>query len=59
VWYPWTLPVLLAFGLIAWIVVAERPKEKSSLRLEVSPALTADPDLRFISERNPYMRTKR
>ena len=48
---PWTLAAaLFAFGVIGWVVVGERP-QKSPLRLETSPSLSADPDLRLISER--------
>jgi hypothetical protein len=54
---PWTLAAaLFAFGVIAWVVVAERPP-KSLGRIEASPTLAADPDLRL--ERSPYMRTER
>jgi hypothetical protein len=57
--HPWILATaLFAFGAIAWVVLAERPP-KSSLRLETSDSLSADPDLRLISERSPYMRTER
>ena len=56
---PWTLAAaLFAFGVIAWVLVAERP-QKSAERLETSHSLSADPDLRLISERSPYMRTER
>jgi hypothetical protein len=57
--HPWILgATLFAFGVIAWVVIAERP-QKSSLRLETSHSLNADPDLRLISEGSPYMRTER
>jgi hypothetical protein len=57
--HPWVLAAtLFALGVIAWTVLAERPR-KGSLRLETSTTLSADPDLRLISERNPYMRTER
>lgn len=57
--YPWTLAAtLFAFGAIAWAVVAERPPE-NPLRIEASLTLTADPDIRLVSERSPYMRTVR
>lgn len=56
---PWTFAAaLFAFGVIGWVVVAERP-QKSPVRLETTPSLSADPDLRLISERSPYMRTER
>jgi hypothetical protein len=56
---PWTLAVaLFTFGVIAWVVVAEHPP-KSSVRIEASRTLAADPDLRLVSERSPYMRTER
>jgi hypothetical protein len=56
---PWTLAAtLFAFGMIAWVLVAERP-QRSSVRLETSHSLIADPDLRLISERSEYMRTER
>jgi hypothetical protein len=52
---PWTLAVaLFAFGVIAWVVVAERP-----VRIEAARTLAADPDLRLVSERSEYMRTER
>ena len=49
---------LFAFGVIAWVVLAERPPE-SPVRIEAARTLAADPDLRFVSERSPYMRTER
>ena len=56
---PWTLAVaLLAFGVVAWVVVAERPP-KSPVRIEAARTLAADPDLRLVSERSEYMRTER
>jgi hypothetical protein len=56
---PWTLAAaLFAFGVIAWVVVAERPP-KNPVRMEASQSLSADPDLRLVSERSPYMRTER
>jgi hypothetical protein len=42
---------LFAFGVIAWVVVAERPP-KSPARSEASRTLAADPDLRLVSERS-------
>jgi hypothetical protein len=57
--YPWTLAAaLFALGVIAWVVVAERPPE-NPVRIEASRSLAADPDLRSVSERSPYMRTER
>ena len=57
--YPWTLgAALFAFVVIAWVVVAERPP-KSLVQIEASRTLAADPDLRMVSERSPYMRTER
>jgi hypothetical protein len=56
---PWTkAAVVFAFGVIAWVLVAERP-QKSSLRMETAHSLNADPDLRLVSERSEYMRTER
>ena len=56
---PWTLAAaLFAFGVIGWVVVAERPP-KSPVRIEAARTLAADPDLQFVSERSPYMRTER
>ena len=56
---PWILvAALFAFGVITWVVVAERPP-KSPVRIEASRTLAADPDLRLVSERSPYMRTER
>jgi hypothetical protein len=54
---PWTFAAAFAFGLTAWIVFAT--PQKSSPRLEASQPLSADPDLRLISERSGYMRTER
>ena len=54
---PWTFAAAFAFGFIAWVVFAN--PQKSSPRLEASQSLSADPDLRLISERSPYMRTER
>jgi hypothetical protein len=55
----WTLAAaLFAFGVIAWVVAAERPPE-SPVRIEASRTLAADPDVRLVSERSPYMRTER
>jgi hypothetical protein len=53
----WTFAAALAFGFIAWLVFAQ--PQKSSPRLEASQSLTADPDLRLISERSEYLRTER
>ena len=47
-----------AFGVIAWVVVAEHPR-KSPDRIEAARTMAADPDLRLASERSPYMRTER
>ena len=56
---PWTLAAaVFAFGVITWVVVAVRPS-KNPDRIEAARALAADPDLRLISERSPYMRTER
>jgi hypothetical protein len=56
---PWTLAVaLFAISVIAWVVAAERPP-KSPVRIEAARTLAADPDLRLVSERSPYMRTER
>ena len=56
---PWTLAAaVFAFGVIAWVVVAERPRQ-SPVRIEASQTLATDPDLRLISERSEYMRTER
>jgi hypothetical protein len=56
---PWILTAtIFAFGIIAWVLLTERP-QKSPLRLETSHSLSADPDLRLVSERSEYMRTER
>ena len=56
---PWIVAAaLFALGVIGWVVVAERPP-KSLVRIEAARTLAADPDLRLVSERNPYMRTER
>ena len=56
---PWTTAaVVFAFGMIAWVLVAERP-QKSPVWMEASQSLSADPDLRSISERSEFMRTER
>ena len=54
---PWTVAAaLFAFGMIAWVLVAEHP-HKSPVWMHQS--LSADPDLRLVSERSEYMRTER
>jgi hypothetical protein len=51
---PWIIAAaMFAFGVIGWVVVAERPP-KSQVQ-----TLAAKPDLRLVSEHNPYMRTER
>ena len=56
---PWIVAVtLFAFGVIGWVVVAERAP-KSQVRIEAARTMAADPDLRLISERSEYMRTER
>ena len=54
---PWTFVAAIAFGFIAWVVLAN--PQKSPPRLEPAHSLSADRDLRLISERNEYMRTER
>jgi hypothetical protein len=57
--HPWAVAAaLFAFGVIGWVLIAERPRD-SSVRKETSHSLSADPDLRLISERSEYMRTER
>jgi hypothetical protein len=57
--HPWKVAAaLFAFYVIGWVLVAVRPQE-SSVRLETSHSLNANPDLRLISERSEYMRTER
>jgi hypothetical protein len=60
----WTLAAIsIAFGVIVWIVLGHPQnsslRQESRLRIETSHSLNADPDLRSISERSPYMRTER
>jgi hypothetical protein len=56
---PWVFAVtLVAFGMISWVLIAER-SQKVPVRQETFHSLSADPDLRLISERSPYMRTER
>ena len=55
---PWIITAAPAFGVIGWVVVAERPP-KSSVRIEAARTVAADPDLRLVSERSEYMRTER
>ena len=56
---PWILAAALsAFGVIGWVIVAERPP-KSQLRIEAARTLGADHDLQLVSERNTFMRTER
>jgi hypothetical protein len=56
---PWVFAVtLVAFGMIGWVLIAER-SQKVPVRQETFHSLSADPDLRLISERSPYMRTER
>lgn len=54
---PWTFAAAFAFGFIAWVVFANL--QESSPRLGASQSLSADPDLRLVSERSEYMRTER
>ena len=51
----------IVFGVIVWIIPAPQKnlRQKSSLRMETSHSFNADPDLRLISERSPYMPTER
>ena len=57
--HPWIIAAaVFAFGVIVWVVVAERPP-KSPVPIEASRTLAADPDLRLVSERSEYMRTER
>lgn len=56
--YPWIVAFLFAVGVIAWVMLAERPPE-TPLRIEASMTVAADPDLRLVSERSPFMRTER
>jgi hypothetical protein len=54
--------VSITVGVIVWIVLGnpqKRSLQRSSLRMEISHSLDADPDLRLIYERSPYMRTER
>jgi hypothetical protein len=51
--------VVFAFGMIAWGLVAERPQRSPLRTMDTSQSLSADPDLRLISERSEYMRTER
>jgi hypothetical protein len=56
---PWTLAVaLFAFGVIGWVVVANVPQRTRFGSRQPEPWF-ADPDLRLVSERSPYMRTER
>ena len=56
---PWIVATaLFAFGIIGWVVVAERPPT-GPVRIEAARTFAADPDLRLVSECNPYMRTER
>ena len=49
---PWIITVaLFAFGIIGWVIVAERPP-KSQVQIEAARTLAADPDLRLVSERS-------
>ena len=56
--HPWIIAAAVFAGVIAWVVVAERPP-KSPVRIEASRTLAANPDLRLVSERSEYMRTER
>jgi len=56
--YHWIVAALFAVGVIAWATVADRPPEPP-LRIEASLTVAADPDLRLVSERSPFMRTER
>jgi hypothetical protein len=57
---PWTLAAaVFALGMIAWVLAAERPQRSPVRTMETSLSLSADPDLRLVSERSEYMRTER
>ena len=52
----------IVLGVIVWIILGNSQKrfsQGSSLRAETSHSLSADRDLRLVSERSPYMRTER
>jgi len=52
----------IVLGMIFWSVLGnpqKRSLQKSLVRPEISHSFVADPDLRQISERSPYMRTER
>ena len=52
----------IVLGIIVWSVLGnpqKRSLQKSPVRPKISHSLNADPDLRLISERSPYMRTER
>jgi hypothetical protein len=52
----------IVFGVFVWAVLGhpqKRSEQGGSIRMETSHSLDADPDLRLISERSPYMRTER
>jgi hypothetical protein len=52
----------IVLGVIVWGVLGNSQKRSSqgrSLRVEISHSLSADPDVRLISERSEYMRTER
>ncbi len=52
----------ILFGVFVWILLGspqKRSLQRGSLQTETSQSLDADPDLRLVSERSPYMRTER
>jgi hypothetical protein len=57
----WTFAAAFALGLVTWVVawVVFPNPEKRSQGFAASQSLNADPELRLISERSPYMRTER
>jgi hypothetical protein len=49
---------VFAFGVIAWLWWLSVP-QRARFEFEGAGTLAADPDLRLVSERSPYMRTER
>jgi hypothetical protein len=54
---PWTVAAaLFAFGMIAWVSRSGAPSQEPGW---MHQSLSADADLRLISERSEHMRTER
>lgn len=57
---PWTFAAaVIAFGMMAWLVICNPKSHAPRNDFPQSLSLSAEPDLRLVTERSPYMRTER